>query len=127
METKHKIYYAHSKLSYNTSQEAVEIQFLRKKFSKAKVICPNNDLGELKDFNEYLKIVDSCSQVIVSEYDGYIGRGVLCETIQSFINNKPVFVLRKRGSEFNLLMVTGFELTNQNDWKNRYAKLIVKQ
>ena len=72
-----KIYYGHSKRIYDDPQEEIELDFIRKKFPAATVICPNHDLGELSDYKEYLRIVDDCTMVVASEVGGSVGKGVL--------------------------------------------------
>jgi hypothetical protein len=125
--TTHKIYYAHSKRIYGTSNESEELKYIKEKFSNASIICPHTTMGELADFNDYLHVVDCCDRIIASEVEGCIGKGVFCEIARGFGNSTPVYVLRKRDNKFYLEIVTGIEVINENDWKNRYAKLIIKQ
>lgn len=121
-----RIYFAHSKLSYGSSKEKEELQFLRKTFIKSTIIDPNSDVGELRNFNEYLKIVDSCSQVVVSEYKECVGRGVFSEIARGFANGTPISVLRKQANKYILFQVIGIEIVNQIDWKRMFGNLIVK-
>lgn len=122
-----KIYFAHSKMIYGTQQEVEEFEFIKEKFPKASIICPHKTVGELNDSKDYLYIVDCCNSVIVSEFNGFVGFGVFVEIARALSNYTSVSVLRKRADEFYLLKVTGLEIINQNDLKNKYGKLIVKQ
>ena len=125
-DTNVKIYYAHSKKIYGTSQEIEELKFIKEKFPSSIVLCPNNTIGELSDFQDYLHVVDCCNKIIASEVEGHIGKGVFCEIARGFGNSTPVYVLRKQANKFYLLIVTGIEVINESDWKNQYGKLIVK-
>lgn len=87
-------YFAHSKKKYNTSEEAEELAFIKKHFD-GKVICPYNDLGELGDIELYLEVIKSVDCVYVTEYRGYIGRGVFDECTFALKNNINVLVVRK--------------------------------
>jgi hypothetical protein len=121
-----KIYFAHSKFIYGTQQEVDEFEFLTKKYPNANFICPHNTVGALNDYKDYLYIVDCCNYVIASEFNGYVGFGVFAEIARALGNNASVSVLRKQADEFYILKVTGLEIINQSDWKNKYGKLIVK-
>jgi len=127
MERKVQIYYGHSKKIYDTLREHQERDFIIQTYPKASGICPNKDLGELSDFKKYLKIVDKCNMVIVSELEGYVGKGVLCEIARAFSNGMHVKVIREKGGKLFLFDVAGFEIENESDWKYRYAKLIVNK
>jgi len=120
------IYYAHCRLTYDTPKESTELEWLRIKYPRAKVICPNNSIGKLNDFKDYLHVVDCCSQLIVSEIDGYVSKGVFSEIARALGNNTPVFVLRRQDA-FYLLKVSGIEIVNEGSWKNIYGKVIVKK
>ena len=122
-----KIYFAYSKMIYGTQQEVEEFEFLKKKFTEATIICPHKTVGDINDSKDYLFVVDCCNIVIASEFNGYVGFGVFAEIARALSNCTSVSVLRKRADEFYLLKVTGIEIINQNDWKNKYGKLIVKQ
>jgi hypothetical protein len=127
VKNSHSIYYAHSKLIYGTQQEVEEYEFLKGEFPDRKIICPHITVGELKDPQDYLHIVDCCILLIASELNGFIGLGVFVEVARAFSNNAHVFVLRKHKNSFKLLQVIGIEIYNQIDWKTKYAKLIVKK
>ena len=117
------VYYAHSKNIYNTSREKSELKWLRKQFKF--VICPNNDMGELGSMEPYLQEVENNDAVVCSEYKGYIGRGVTSEVNTALSLNYKVWVLRKILGKFYLKTVKGSEIFDSNDWRYRYAKLIL--
>lgn len=122
-----RFYFAHSKILYGTTREAQELEFLRKEFPHRTIICPFNNLPEFQNFNQYLRFVDLCFGVVVSEIDGHIGRGVFAETARALSNDANIYVLRSKNDEFYLSEVIGIEIVNQNDWKIKYGRLITKQ
>lgn len=125
MKSEAKIYYAHSKQIYGTAREAEELDFLERKYPTSTIINPK-DLGELKGIKKYLKIVGKCNLVIVSEFNGFIGKGALAEIARAFSNDIPVKVIRTVADTMSLSDVSGFEIINVHDWKIRYALLNLK-
>jgi hypothetical protein len=89
-----KAYYAHSKRKYNSLEEVEEMSFIQKHF-RGIVICPNKDLGQLGKMEDFLKVVKSAVRVYVTEYFGFIGKGVFEECSLALQNNIEVFVVRK--------------------------------
>jgi len=118
-----KIYYAHSIQIYGSAREVNEFAYLYDFYSEAKVINPEHlDYSGMK---KYLKIVSKCDEIVASELDGYIGKGVFCEIARAMSEGIPVKVLRKKGKEYTLEPVTGIQVINEHDWKIKYAKLIL--
>ena len=126
INNKSTIYYAHSKQIYGTTREAEELDHMERKYPEVTIINPG-DLGELKDIKKYLKIVGKCNLVVVSEFDGYVGKGVFVEIARAFSNSIPVKVIRESASDFSLSKVNGIQIINEHDWKSKYAKLVVNQ
>ncbi len=91
---KARAYYAHSKRKYNSSEEVEEMSFIQKHF-RGNVVCPNKDLGQLGKMEDFLRVVRSAVRVYVTEYFGYVGRGVFEECSLALQNNIEVFVVRK--------------------------------
>jgi len=121
---KDKVYFAHSKMIYDTPYEGKLLNFLRKKYN---IICPNRDVGELGDIKPYLKIVDKCKMVICAEYKKYIGRGVYSEVERALKKKKKVLVIRWKGKNLILIPVIGVKVNDEDDWRHRYGKIIVKE
>ncbi len=119
------IYYAHSIKIYGSQRELRELTFLRSRFPKANVICPNNDLGQLGSLKDYLNIVDGCLILVASEYNNHIGKGVYHEVARAISNQVQVFVIREKESVFSLKEVTGIKIKNRSDIAVKYGKLIV--
>ena len=109
-------YYAHSMRIYNSAIEKNEFDFIKKRF-KGKVICPNNELGELGDIKKYIEVVKKCKAVYISEYLGMIGKGVYEECKTAFKKKIPTYIVRKDvDGEFYVLEVKGVERTEYLDY-----------
>ncbi len=92
-------------------KEQEEYFFLQNKFPDDKVICPNNDLGELLSFDEYLKVVAQSNIVAFSEYNNVVTKGVHGECSLALELGIPVFVLRKnKRNRIEMQAVIGFKL-----------------
>jgi hypothetical protein len=118
-------YFAHSKKKYNTTEEAEELAFINKHFG-GKVICPNNDLGELGDIENYLKIIKSTDCVYTTEFQGMIGRGVYDECSYTLENNIALLVVRRDiKGKFFVQIVRDVIETNGFDFA-RFGLLITK-
>lgn len=118
-------YFAHSKKKYNTAEEADELAFIKKHFG-GNVICPNNDLGELGDIKNYLKIIKSSECVYATEFHGMIGRGVYDECQFALSNRINILVVRKDiKGKFFIQTVRDVVEINENDFV-RFGLLITK-
>lgn len=120
------VYYAHSKLIYNSLREKVERDFLERTFKK--VICPNRDMGELGEMDPYLRKVETCDIVVCSEYEKHIGKGVFEEVNLALKLAIEVFCLRrqKRTCKFIFKTVTNVKIVDEQDWKYYYGKIKTK-
>lgn len=117
------IYYAHSKLDYNTKREEEEIKFLSQYY---KVFNPNTELGELGTMAPYLHAVCMCHHVVVSPHkDLYVGRGVFHEICIALAHGQAVQVLCKGEVNFALMSLLGVCFYDTNDWKVYYGKIQV--
>jgi hypothetical protein len=105
---------------YNTEREQKELQFLKSKYQK--VVCPNNDIGELGGIQPYLEIVKKMDIVVFSEYQNHIGKGVYEEVKTALMNNIPVKVLRGKG----IKTIKDVIIVNEYDWEIEYAKVLIK-
>ena|GEM_PF-2109727 len=115
------VYYAHSKLIYDSPREKQERKFLEKNFWK--VVCPNRDMGDLGSIDPYLRMVDKNKIVVCSEYNSYIGKGVYSEIMEGLKTNKRVYCLRKLEGKYILLPVATVSMVDPNDWKMQYGKI----
>ena len=80
-----KIYYAHSRMKYNTIIEQYELALIRKRFPDAEIINPNGTVdqnqSEESAMQKCLKLVDKCGMLVFSSVDGVIGKGVYQEVL----------------------------------------------
>jgi hypothetical protein len=112
-------YFAHSKNDYGTKREKDAIKFLSQNY---RVFCPNNNLGETGDMDNYVKVSEWCDLVVVLEHKGMIGKGVFVEVKAALYDKRLALVLRKN----KLHKITDIKGANERDWRN-YAKLVVKK
>ena len=93
-----KIYYAHSRMKYNTMIERYEFALIRKKFPDAEIINPNGTvdqtLPEGDIMQECYKLIDECNILVFSSISGVIGKGVYREIKRAkkifYINDNTV-------------------------------------
>ena len=124
-ENMKKVYYAHSKLIYNTKREKKELEFLRKKFSSVfnpniKISWDNNTKME-----PYFKAVKNSDIVVASEYKKHIGKGVFDEITTAINNNITVLCLRRKLFKYQLYKIANVEIVNDQDWKKKYGKIVL--
>lgn len=123
------IYYAHSKLKYNTKDELNEINIIKSKFNDSVIINPNGWIYECRNesyiMKQCLKFIDNSDILIFSSLDdGIIGRGVYDEIEHALKSNKEVYylneyIMRFTQKEFNNIKII-YETTKS--WKT-YAKV----
>lgn len=121
---KTKIFFSHSKKTFDTRKERRELKFLEDYYSDKVIICPNHDFGEISDARQYNPTIDICSILIVSERKGYLDMGEFVSVARAFSNKTPVFAIRTYELEFYLTQVTGIEIINESDWIDKYAILL---
>jgi len=119
-----KIYYAHSKIIYGTAREQEEILFLKQKYPAAVIINPANNISR-KTMPQFLKLVGDCNLLVVSEFDGFVGKGAFSEITRALSDDKTVYAMRRQGKKYNLIIVSGVMIIKSHDWKKEYAKLIL--
>ena len=118
-----KVYYAHSKLIYNTKREKKELRFLRKKFSS--VFNPNTNLiwDDTTKMEPYFRAVKNSDILVVSEHKNHIGKGVYDEIKTALNSNILVLCLKRKFFIFRLKKVKDVELVNEGHWKIYYGKV----
>lgn len=121
-KVKPRAYYAHSMHIYNSPREKKELAYLRRRFN---VLCPNNDIGHITPFSKYLRISAWADVVVVSEYKGYVGRGVYEEVEQALKLKQTVYCIRENDTGLILLPVKQVEIHNSGDWKRNYGRIIL--
>ena len=94
------VYYAHSKLIYNTEKEKEEFSVIKDNFKDGVIINPNGwiyDNGKEKDIMEQCYIFVKQSDIIVFSMieDGFIGRGVYTEIQKAMWWHKKIYCLHE--------------------------------
>lgn len=118
------VYFAHSMKDYGTKAERDCRSDLEKRW---RVMCPNRDLWPMRSFDGSdamqvcLTMVTWCDFVVVMEHQGHVGKGVHTEIESALKQKKRVLVWR----DGNTYIVTGMQIVDRNDWKVKYAKLII--
>ena len=83
-----KIYYAHSRMKYNTLIEQYELALIRQNFPEAEIINPNGTidqtLPEDKIMQECYKLIGECDALVFSSISGVIGKGVYYEIVEAY-------------------------------------------
>jgi len=115
------IYYSHSRHIYDTFREYSELKWLIKEFDC--VICPNYDLGYFDNTDSHLNIIGNCDTLVLSEYEGHVGRGVFGQVMIALSLEKKVYVLRNN----KLFEVENVKVVDTNDWSVRYGKVKIRE
>lgn len=114
------VYYAHSKRIYNAPREQEELDYLESCFEE--VINPNGlDYGD--DMRKYYTLIRKADALVLSEYEGCIGRGVFDETKLALKEHIPCFVLRDK----KLISVKMVHPWKTNDWGIQYGKVEIRK
>ena len=123
--TKRKVYFAHSKLIYDTPLEKRIINMLIS--AGYEVLDPNTQISEKGRIEPYLAAIDTCDEVICFPHHDYIGKGVYEEVKHGIRTHKFCFrftINSKSPHGFDLKEITGVRVYEITDWKWKYGKLI---
>ena len=120
-----KIYYAHSKMIYDTEREEMERKAINS--LSGTVLCPNRDMVDYGSMDAYVDAVKKSKAVVCSELDGHIGRGVCLEVLTAINYSKPVFCLRIKSKKPKFYKVLDIKTVDSDDWRLKYAKLVVSR
>jgi hypothetical protein len=115
-----RVYFAHSMLSYNTEKERRELGFIKARFPNT--ICPNRDIGRAqRGMPAYLNIVAWADRVVVTDYEGYVGRGVHDEVKHALHLGIPVIYLH----DSMFIQVKDVRINDPRDYRYGYAELVL--
>jgi len=117
-----RVFFAHSTHSFGTDLEARIVQFLGKQFS---VICPNRDIGRLKNWKGFLQIIGWADAIVVLEHDGFITMGVYSQLLHALKLGIPVWCIRSLPEGFAFFQVERIEYQPNRINRNYYGKLIL--
>ena len=118
------VYYSHSMRIYDTEREKKEIKFLNRKFGR--VCNPNGDIEWRGDMQPYIEAVKKSDMVVLSEYEGHIGRGVFVEVKTALDEKKPVYVIKNDNDAFSLHKVDDVNVVDPFDWKVKYGEIKIE-
>ena len=94
-----KIYYAHSRMKYNTMIEQYELALIRQKFPEAEIINPNGTvdqtLPEGDIMQECYKLIGECNMLVFSSISGVIGKGVYYEIVEAYACDVKLYKMEK--------------------------------
>lgn len=117
-------YFSHSPKSFNTEREVREYDFISRLY-KSYIISPNIHLvyKKMSVYNQYFQLIDLVDFMVVSAFNGTIGRGSYYEVKQALERNIPIHEIYSVGKGYKIRKVIGVnELQDKN--LTSYAKLI---
>ena len=119
-------YYSHSKKTFNTLHEINEYTFIINRYN-AFIVCPNKHLNfpSTNENNPHSKLIANIDYMIVSVYNGTIGRGSFNEVKQALERGIPVHEIFPVGRSFKIRSVIGIEVLHENNLFS-YAKLVTE-
>lgn len=121
---KTKVYFAHSKLIYDTPLEHRLIMIMKN--AGLDVIDPNGDMGELSSITPYLEMVDKCDALVVhTTSKHYVGKGVYEEIKRAIAKKKPChWIKNTKDLSLSLVIIEGVRVYDPMDWKKKYGTII---
>jgi hypothetical protein len=116
-------YFSHSTKTFNTQKEVKEYDYISK-LHNCYIIAPNIHLYYKKTsiYNQYSELINVVDFIIVSAYNGTIGRNSYYEARQALEIKIPVFEIYPVGIGFKLRKVVSLDLLPVNNISS-YAKL----
>lgn len=125
-----RVYYGHSVKKYNTPEEMMEEEFIRKTYNGVTTrmleLCNPRDIkNPFKNMDVYFdKIRNWADVIVVSEYQNHVGKGVYDEIELALELKKQVWVLRKWKGTYRFERIERIELDQgDNDWKVYYGQI----
>lgn len=116
-------FFSHSTKTFNTPKEVKEYNFLST-LHNCYIIAPNIHLYYKKTsiYNQYSQLINVVDFIIVSAYNGTIGKNSYYETRQALERKIPVFEIYPVGIGFKLRKVVAVDVLPVNNISS-YAKL----
>lgn len=126
----HIVYFAHSKLDYESSRAAKVRSLIHQTWPDKRLLDPSRmretwpDLAaRLGGQDPVYELVISCvREVVALEHRGFVGRGVFTELQLAQRRGLPCFAVRDQ----KLVPVEAIEIVDPDDFKRRYGRLLVK-
>jgi hypothetical protein len=116
-------YYSHSTKTFNTARELKEYDYISKLYN-CFIISPNIHLvfKKMSVYNQYQQLIDTVDFMVVSAYNGTIGRSSYYEVRQALEREIPVFEIYPVGIGYKLRKVVAVDVLQVNNISS-YAKL----
>ena len=116
-------YFSHSTKTFNTAREVKEYDYISK-LHNCYIIAPNIHLYYKKTsiYNQYSQLINTIDFIIVSAYNGTMGRSSYYEIRQALEIKIPVFEIYPVGVGFKLRKVVAVDVLPINNISS-YAKL----
>lgn len=117
-----KVYYAHSMRTYGTIEEKGELEYIKTQYPEFEIINPAfiPPGTRPKVMEPYLKAIEGSGFVVISEYNGMIGKGVFTEIMHAWKCEVPVVLLRTN----TIRSFLGIFVVNTKDWNN-YGRIAI--
>ena len=123
------IYYAHNINIYNTEVEQEQMAAISMAFPDDEILNPNGDFEVIK-FTDCFLHIDRCGRLVFSSVlNEFLGRGVYAEIIYAKSKGLDIWWLyTDENKDYELLPLDELILrpNNVNDWKYRYARIILR-
>jgi len=116
-------YFSHSPKLFNTEREVREYDFISQLY-KSFIISPNIHLvyKKMSVYNQYFQLLEIIDFLVVSTFNGTIGRGSFYEVNQALERNIPVHEIYSVGKGYKIRKVIGVKELQDNNLTS-YAKL----
>ena len=116
-------YFSHSTKTFNTAREVKEYDYISKLYN-CFIISPNIHLvfKKMSVYNQYQQLIDTVDFIVVSAYNGTIGRSSYYAVRQAFERKIPVFEIYPVGIGYKLRKVVAADVLPVNNISS-YAKL----
>lgn len=117
--SKLKLYYAHSKLIYNTELENEQLKLIKKQFPKYEIINPNDEIFVINGFKAFLNMVEGCNIVVFTSMDNFVGKGVFTEVEHALRCGISVFWMNNDKFHDNFKI----SINDPDDWKFKFGEV----
>jgi hypothetical protein len=115
---KSKLYYAHSKIIYDTDLEKEQLKLINNKFPDYEIINPNGNFV-FSGMMACYYMIQACDMLIFSALDDFVGKGVYSEI--EFAQRNGIKILCLKNEKFYEKIAV--KIFDSQDWKCRYAKV----
>lgn len=117
------VYYSHSKRTYDTKEEEKALAFLET--ISDKVINPKD--YTFKTMEEYVELLKTSDVVVVTEFEGHIGKGVFEEIAAAKEHDIPFFVMKDLSGKMDGIKEVIRCRGKGTNWSTRYAQIVSQE